>query len=370
MAQKPEVQPAPSTDTVRHLEFDKDVAFQTELRRRVDDFFRRTGRRKRDCWQMYLKTVIILALFVTTYLLLVFVAQSIWPGVFLAALLGFATALVGFNVQHDGGHQSYSSRRWVNRLMAMNLDLIGGSSFVWHWKHTIIHHMYVNVTGYDNDINLGLLGRLSPHEPRLWFHRWQHLYLWPLYGFEAMKLQLLDDFKYVIIGRLGPHRIPRPRRWELVIFILGKVVFFSWMFLLPLLFHPLLVVIFYYFIAVLVLGVTLTVVFLMPHCVEDADFPLPLPGTCRLADPWAVHQARVTVDFARRNPLLRWLLGGLNYHKEHHLFPLICHVNYPALSPIVEQTCREFGLKYKEHRSFPAGIASHYRWLKKLGRAD
>jgi len=78
----------------------------------------------------------------------------------------------------------------------------------------------------------------------------------------------------------------------------------------------------------------------------------------------------VTVDFARRNRVLTWLLGGLNYHKEHHLFPLICHVNYPAMLRVVEETCREFGLPYKEHRSFPAGIASHYRWLRRMAIQD
>lgn len=88
---------------------------------------------------------------------------------------------------------------------------------------------------------------------------------------------------------------------------------------------------------------------------------------------WSISrrdQAGVTVDFARRNRVLTWLLGGLNYHKEHHLFPLICHVNYPAMLRVVEETCREFGLPYKEHRSFPAGIASHYRWLRRMAIQD
>jgi hypothetical protein len=46
----------------RRLTFGRDNAFQSELRRRVDEYFRRTGRRQRDCPQMYLKTGIILAL--------------------------------------------------------------------------------------------------------------------------------------------------------------------------------------------------------------------------------------------------------------------------------------------------------------------
>jgi linoleoyl-CoA desaturase len=113
----------------------------------------------------------------------------------------------------------------------------------------------------------------------------------------------------------------------------------------------------------------MVLVFVIPHLVPDADFPLPA-GEGRMDCPWAVHQANVTVDFARHNRVLTWLLGGLNYHKEHHLFPLICHVNYPAMAPVVQETCREFGVPYKEHRSFIAGIASHYRWLRTMATQE
>jgi linoleoyl-CoA desaturase len=83
-----------------------------------------------------------------------------------------------------------------------------------------------------------------------------------------------------------------------------------------------------------------------------------------------IHQVQVTLDFARPNRVLTWLLGGLNYHKEHHLFPAICHVNYPSVSKVVEETCRDFGIPYKEYRSFSAGIAAHYHWLRRMGTAD
>ena len=73
------------------------------------------------------------------------------------------------------------------------------------------------------------------------------------------------------------------------------------------------------------------------------------------------------MDFARRSRVVSWLLGGLNFQIEHHLFPRICHVNYPAISKLVEETCREFGVAYTEHRSFRAGVASHFRWLRRMG---
>ena len=63
-----------------------------------------------------------------------------------------------------------------------------------------------------------------------------------------------------------------------------------------------------------------------------------------------------------------WLIGGMNFQVEHHLFPRISHVHYPMVSRVVEGTCREFGVAYLEHRTFVAAIASHYRLLRQLGK--
>ena len=349
------------------LKFAGSSDFQSELRRRVDEFFRNTGRRQRDCPRMYVKSAVLLVAFATTYVTLVLFAGTWWQGVPLAILLGLIVAGIGFNVQHDGGHQAYSNRSWVNKLAAMTLDVIGGSSYFWHYKHVVYHHTYANIAGHDTDIELGPLGRLSPHQKHYWFHRWQHIYLWPLYGLMVIQWHLFGDFRDAIVGRVGAHRCPRPRGWDLVIFVAGKVVFFGLAFGIPLLFHRIWVVALFYGIAALVLGMVLSVVFQLAHCVEGAEFPIPHGTPEHIDNAWAVHQAEATVDFARRSRLVAWLLGGLNFQIEHHLFPRICHVNYPAMSKIVEETCREFGVRYAEHESFRAGVVSHYRWLRQIG---
>jgi linoleoyl-CoA desaturase len=58
----------------------------------------------------------------------------------------------------------------------------------------------------------------------------------------------------------------------------------------------------------------------------------------------------------------------LNFHLEHHLLPTICHIHYPAIAEIVKKTCNEYGVKYGEHPTFWSGVASHYRWLRLMGR--
>ena len=363
-------QPTGSTGFDRSLKFAGSSDFQIELRRRIDEFFQSTGRRQRDCPQMYVKTAILLVLFAAFYAVLVFVAQTWWQALPLAILLGLVTGAIGFNVQHDGSHHAYSNYDWVNKVMAMTLDVIGGSSYHWYWKHLVYHHTYVNITGHDTDITLGAIGRLTPHQKRFWFHRWQHFYLWPLYGLQAINWHLEGDFRDVITGRIGEHRVPRPKGWNLVIFLAGKVIFFALAFAIPLLLHSVWVVGLFYTVAALVLGMVLSVVFQLAHCVEQAEFPLPQPESGRIETAWAIHQVETTVDFARRSRVAAWLLGGLNFQIEHHLFPRICHVNYPAISKLVERTCREFGVKYNEHASFRAGLVSHFRWLRRMGMAD
>ena len=114
-------------------------------------------------------------------------------------------------------------------------------------------------------------------------------------------------------------------------------------------------------------GIALSMVFQLPHCAENAAFPMPQADTGRMEAPWAVHQVQTTVDYGRGNRLLSWFVGGLNFQIEHHLFPRICHVNYPALAPLVEQTCQEFGVNYQANETFRSAIASHFRLLRKMG---
>jgi len=113
----------------------------------------------------------------------------------------------------------------------------------------------------------------------------------------------------------------------------------------------------------------LAVVFQLAHCVEESQFPLD-QGSGSIDKPWAVHQVETSVDFARESGAACWLLGGLNFQIEHHLFSRICHVNYPAIAPLVERTCREFGIGYNYNVTFMAALRSHYRWLRSMGRPE
>jgi len=177
--------------------------FQGYMRSRVDRYFRITRQKSHGGGRMVTKTLIITAWVIASYLSLILLGHF-WPVAIVAALsLGVGVAAVGFNIQHDAGHKAYFHGKKPNRFMALSLDLMGGSSFLWNIKHNKLHHTYTNIEGHDDDIDVGILARLSPHQPRLWFHRFQHFYLWALYAGLAIKWQCFDDFRDIARGRIG-----------------------------------------------------------------------------------------------------------------------------------------------------------------------
>jgi linoleoyl-CoA desaturase len=159
----------------------------------------------------------------------------------------------------------------------------------------------------------------------------------------------------------------RPRGWEQVYFWVGKAIFYTLAFVVPLLHHGVGAVVGLYLYTGVVLGLTLATVFQLSHCVQEAAFPAPEAGTRRMENDWFTHQAETAVDFARGNALITWYLGGLNFQIEHHLFPKICHLHYPAISPIVEEACRAHGVRHFSHPRMRDALRSHIRFLKRLG---
>jgi linoleoyl-CoA desaturase len=345
------------------------TAFQRELQARVADYFARTGQSTRGNGRMYLKTAVMLGWLSASYLWLVFYAGSTPVALAAAVSLGLAMAGVGFNIQHDGNHGAYHARPAINHIMALTLDLLGGTAYFWHYKHNVAHHGHPNIDGHDDDINIGILGRFSPHQAWYPHHRFQHLYVWLLYALLALEWQLTGEFRNFYTKKAyGQVPVPPPRGVERVIFWVGKVVFFGLAFGIPLALHPVGHVIGLFVVSSATLGMVLAVVFQLAHCTDQAVFRRVTADDRVVPRGWAEHQAESTANFARDNRLLSWYVGGLNMQIEHHLFPRICHIHYRALAPIVEETCRAHGVPYAAQPGFISAVRAHVRWLEHLGR--
>ncbi|QRN98528.1 acyl-CoA desaturase [Archangium violaceum] len=344
--------------------------FHQALKTRVERYFQESGRAQRDLPGMYAKTAALLGWFAASYAFLVFVATGPWSAVLGCVSLGLAMAGIGFSIQHDANHGGYSERKSINRLLAWTLDVLGASSYVWSWKHNIFHHSHPNVVGLDADIDIQPFCRVAPGQRLHAAHRFQHVYIWMLYGLLAVKWHFVDDFKDVLNGSVGRQKMPRPTGRKLAGVLGGKLFFIGWALVVPALFHPVWKVALCYALTSFVLGLTLASVFQLAHCVEEAEFSEVPEGGGTFAREWAVHQVETTVDFARGNRLLCWYLGGLNFQVVHHLFPRVCHLHYPALSRLVEETCREHGVRYRAQESVGAALGSHVRWLKRMGQPE
>lgn len=288
----------------------------------------------------------------------------------LAMVLGVFAAGIGFNVSHDALHGAFSSRGWVNRILGNTFYLLGASPYVWKITHNVVHHTYTNIPGHDEDIDIapGLV-RLNPEEPRKSWHRYQHLYTFPLYALASLSWVFRKDYIKFFKSHIGQHKTAvHPKREYLKLFM-SKLLYYGAFLALP---YAVLDLAWWQvgvgFVAMhLAEGLVLGLVFQLAHVVEGTAFPVP-DESVTIQDTWAVHQLHTTANFSPRSRLAAFFCGGLNRQIEHHLFPKVCHIHYPAITAIVRSTAHEFGLPYLENRSFSSALASHFRLLRLLGK--
>jgi linoleoyl-CoA desaturase len=319
---------------------------------------------------MVAKTVTLLALTFIPYGLILSGRLSAWPMLGLAVVMGIGLAGIGFSISHDALHGAYSSKPWLNRLIGLSFDLCGANGYMWKITHNVIHHTYTNIEGIDEDLTVSPLLRLSPSAEHRPMHRYQHLYAFAAYSMSTLFWVFVKDYKYFLQRDLGPYKNKRHPRSEIVTLVATKLLYYGWALALPLWLLPIpwWQVLIGFLVLHLTAGLILGIVFQLAHVVEGTDYPAP-DGAGVMEHAWLVHEMATTSNFGRRNRLLCWYVGGLNFQVEHHLFPRTCSVHYPAISPIVEELAREYGVPYNAQPTLRAAIASHYRMLRKLGQA-
>jgi linoleoyl-CoA desaturase len=346
----------------------KTSPFFDALREKIDAYFKEQEIKPTGNFKLYSKTIILVSAAVLVYSLLVFSNIPVWGSILLCALMGLTFASIGFNVMHDGAHGSYSNNKTINNLMSYSLNLMGGSSFMWKVKHNHVHHSFTNIEGVDDDIDIKPWMRVNEQQKRYWFHRFQHVYSFLLYGATYFMWIWWMDFQKYFTRRIGPTPIRKMKFSEHVGFWLTKILYLALFIGLPIYFKGVAYTLIGYSIILFVTGVTIAVVFQLAHVVEDTHFPEPNQQTQKIEEEWALHQIHTTANFATNNKLVSWFMGGLNFQVEHHLFPKISHIHYPAISKLVRETCHEFNVRYIEYPTVMDAIAAHIRHLRNLGQ--
>jgi linoleoyl-CoA desaturase len=342
-------------------------AFYTDLKARVNAYFEKNKLSKHGNTYLLIKSALFLAIFCTVYAVLVFITPAAWLSILLCIILGITASAIGFNIMHDGGHGSLSSNKFINRLAALTLNMLGGSSFLWNIKHNQLHHTFTNVEGHDDDIENEPFIRMQSSQKAYWFQRFQHIYWVVIYGLMYLAWVLYLDFVKYFRRRIGSRENISMTWQQHLGFWFTKMAFIGIFIVLPLFFMSTGHFITGFMIFTFTTGLIISVIFQLAHGVEGPEFINPESEKTLQYD-WATHQVKTTANFATKNPVITFFTGGLNFQIEHHLFPQISHVHYPKLSRIVRETCRDHGLKYHEWPTMRQAVVSHIRFLKKMGR--
>ena len=342
--------------------------FYNTLKANVDQYFLQQQRKKTGNWQLYLKTAILISGAVILYISLLKFSYTPVTGILMSGALGFVLAAIGFNVMHDACHGSYSGRRWVNEILGLTLNALGGNSFIWKQKHNILHHTYTNVDGIDDDIAKSPVIRQCETQQWLPVHRIQHFYLPIVYAILSFTWIFIMDFVKYFSKKIYTTPLQRMTAKEHFIFWVTKLLYLVFYIFIPVSFVGWESWLVGFAVMHVVFGFTMAIVFQLAHVVEHMEFESASEDPKEIEIEWAVYQVRTTANFAPGNKILSWFVGGLNYQIEHHLFPRISHVHYPALSKIVKEACKNFNLEYNQFPTMWAAISSHFRVIKSLGR--
>lgn len=347
----------------------KQSPFFTTLKDKVNRYFKDNNLDTSGNKRLYIKGSIQISSAIILYVILVFFTPGIFLSILLCSLLGINLAVIGFNVMHEGGHQSLSKHKWLNTIGAYFLNILGGNTFFWKIKHNINHHTYTNIEGMDSDIDVKPFMRLNESQSRYWIHRFQHLYCILLYGLSYFVWIFWDDFEKYFSGKIASGNPRKLDVKEHFIFWATKIIYAAVYIVIPILLIGFTKAVTGFSIICFVCGLTIAIVFQLAHVVEGTSFPQPDKASNKIDQEWAIHQVTTTANFSTGNKVLSWLLGGLNFQVEHHLFPRISHVHYQKINQFVKEACEEHKVTYIEYPSFMKAVLSHFAHIKKMGRA-
>jgi fatty acid desaturase len=304
----------------------------------------------------YYRLVITLTIsaFLAGWALFVIVGNS-WTTLAVAALMGIIFTQLGF-IGHDAGHNQVFGQRRRNRLLgfAVGNVLIGLSFGWWVGKHNA-HHAHPNEIGRDPDVGEGVPAASDDapgkrHPIASWLARWQAPLFFPLMLLRSGGMHVLG------INRLWRQR-DRASAVEASLIALHAVLYLT---VVLLVLSPLKALA---FIAVQqgVFSVYLGISFAPNH----KGMPIIDPAT-------AASHARRQVVTARNitgGHFTDFMLGGLNYQIEHHLFPSMPRPNLRRVQGLVKDFCAATDLGYSEE-SFVESFRQIVHTLSAVGAAS
>ncbi len=347
-------------------------SFHIELNDRVKQYFKDRNISQRGNAKLFFKAFFMYAVVLSCYAVLVFVEPgSVLLNIALLVVFGTFLAFIGFNVMHDSCHGAFSNNSKVNDVFGYSMNFLGAECRFWKVKHNVLHHTYTNVDGVDDDIFKPPFLRMSPNQAYLPLHKYQSWYMLFLYGISTMFWVFwMDSLKY-FTDKVHTTDLPKKKMADHISFWATKLFYIGFYIVTPLIFLGFSKFIFGFFFFNFVMGIVMSVVFQLAHVVEGVEYAnAQETGILAIDEDWAIFQMKTTFDFCPDNKFLTWSLGGLNFQVEHHLFPKVSHVHYPAIRKIVVELANKYDIKHNEFPSFWIALKSHFKMMHALGRPN
>ncbi len=349
----------------------EETNFFNVLQRKVNAYFRHNDLSKDGGARLLKKSIILFSFFILSFVLIITFEPNALFASLLLITMGIGKAGVGMSVMHDALHGSFSDKKWVNNLFGGSLYLLGGNPVNWQIQHNVLHHTYPNVYKVDEDVSTkAFILRLSPESELHQVHKYQWLYILPLYSMMTLSFMVKDFRQLHRYNKSGETqrqgRRPAIEMSKLILtklLYLGLVVVFPWVVTN----YTFLQIISGFLIVHFTAGLILSIVFQLAHVVEGVEYP-ERDESGDLNTSWAIHQLAATSNFGPDSKFLNWFTGGLNFQVEHHLFPHISHIHYRSIAHLVRETAREFGVTYHSEPTLWSALRSHLMMLKILGR--
>ncbi|MFN7924168.1 MAG: acyl-CoA desaturase [Bryobacteraceae bacterium] len=263
-----------------------------------------------------------------------------------AALLASTFGFIGLGtLGHTASHGGVSPSSFWNRLIfhVCYPMLLQFSASYWRHSHVQVHHPAPNVVGVDDDCDL--LPVFALNEEQLGsvnglFRRWpvlQGMFLLAVLPFNGLNM-MRQSWAFLLRALWSGSR--REHWLDLGCLTVNVLAFL----VIPMLFFSPATVLLLFSVRVMLIGVGLFAVLAPGHYPAQAAC---LSADQRSAGDYYLRQTATTVNF-KTGPIGRFLCSGLEYQIEHHLFPSISHIHYPALAPLVRKFCRDAGLPYRD----------------------
>ncbi|KAI8471451.1 MAG: fatty acyl delta4 desaturase [Monoraphidium minutum] len=314
------------------------------------------------------------ALAILGYAAAAYVAYAAAPSVLTGFLMGLGGAWIGLTIQHCGNHGAMSTNAAVNGLLGVCNDLVGGSSLMWRYHHQVSHHIHCNDEALDEDVFSAFpILRFDARLPRAWYHRFQHIYMWATFPLLTLVFQI-GDIQALFDNRTVGATLYGATAWERATVVLGKAAHYALMLGVPLYLHGPAATLAAAIAYTCTQSVVLASTFAVSHNVPEAK---PLDGgvpkatlydTELAARDWGVQQLVTSANWG--GVVGNFFTGGLNLQVEHHLFPAISFMHYPAISKIVADEAAKRGIPYAHYPTLPEILGRFVRYMREVGEAE